>query len=126
MGTYLVNTPEPAFNGTVGSIVFVDGQATVEGNLAFGDDGQPVLDEHTAPVEFHHMVRTGYVISLLDDDLEPVDADGDGTLDDLPNRSASTAVWRAFAVGHGTSQEEADSLSRDQLVEQYTSKETSA
>lgn len=123
MATYLVKTPVPGFTGDVGSVVFRDGEATVEGNLTFVD-GAPVLDEHTAPVELHHMVQVGYSVEQADD-LAPADVDGDGTLEELPKRSASTEVWREFAVSHGMPQDEADGLSRDQLVEHYTSKETS-
>jgi hypothetical protein len=123
MGTYRVETPVPDFTGALGSVVFRDGVATVEGRLEFVD-GQPVLDEHTSPVEFHHMVRSGYRIVPVD---EPVvaDVDGDGATEELPKRSASTEAWRAFAVEHGMTQEEADGLSRDELVARYY-KETPA
>lgn len=61
MATYLVKTPVSGFEGEVGNVHFKDGQARVEGNLTFVD-GEPVLDEKTSPVEFHHMVRSGYGI----------------------------------------------------------------
>lgn len=61
MATYRVTTPVSGFSGTVGSVVFVDGESLVEGHLTFAD-GEAVLDENTAPIEFHHMVRSGYGI----------------------------------------------------------------
>lgn len=61
MATYTVRTPVTDYSGMVGNIAFSAGVATVEGNLEFVD-GVPVLDENTSPVEFHHMVKVGYVI----------------------------------------------------------------
>jgi hypothetical protein len=61
MATYTVRTPEPDYTGMVGNIAFNGGVATVEGNLQIVD-GVPVLDQDTAPVEFHHMVKVGYII----------------------------------------------------------------
>lgn len=64
MATFRVRTPVPDYNGSVGSIHFHDGEATVEGTLAFVD-GSPVLDENTSPVEFRHMVVSGYGIEQV-------------------------------------------------------------
>jgi len=126
MATYRVRTPVLAFDGLVGHIQFRNGEATVEGHLAFDEAGLPVLDEHTAPVEFRHMATAGYLIEeVVADDLPQSDVDGDGQVDDLPKRSASTEAWREFAVAHGMPEDEAAGLSRDELVAHYTAKENS-
>lgn len=103
----LVRTPEPGHTGYVGNVHFADGEATV------ADDAQ----------EMTYFQAAGYLIEDLDDagdDLAPADVDGDGVADALPKRSASTEEWRAFAAGHGMTEEQAAGLSRDQLVEHFT------
>ena len=141
MAKYKIATPVPGISGALGSVMFHDGEALVEGHLTFDKDGIPVLDEHTSPIEFHHMVQSGYLIHPVDedaaaedepaaeevetDDLEPSDVDGDGTVDELPKRSASTEVWRAFAVEHGMAEADAEALTRDELVAQYTKENNS-
>lgn len=42
-----------------------------------------------------------------------------GTRLDLPPRNASQARWAAYAAGEGLSRDEADTLSRDELVARY-------
>jgi hypothetical protein len=44
------------------------------------------------------------------------DVDGDGVDEVLPRKSASTEVWRQFAVEHGMSEDDANAKSRDELV----------
>ena len=43
--------------------------------------------------------------------------------DPAPRKSASKADWAAYAVAHGMTAEEAETLTRDQLVERFTTKE---
>jgi predicted PhzF superfamily epimerase YddE/YHI9 len=47
------------------------------------------------------------------------DVDGDGVVESLPRKSASTEEWRAFAAAHGMTEDEASGLSRDELVAHY-------
>ena len=97
-----VRTPEPGHTGYVGSIHFVDGVAEVD------DDAQ----------ELTYFRSAGYQIE--DDEPDELrDVDGDGTLDVLPKKSASTEDWRAFAVAHGVPEDVANSKSRDELVAHF-------
>lgn len=48
---------------------------------------------------------------------EPGDGDG------LPAKNASTETWRAYATAHGMSAEDADQMSRDDVVAHYESEE---
>lgn len=108
-----ITTPVPGHTGALGGITFVNGRAVVNAD-AF-------------PAEVAYCRARDYTVVELDapaDDLPAADVDGDGAVDDLPKRSASTEVWRTFAVEHGMPAEQADALTRDQLVEHYT-KETS-
>ena len=41
-----------------------------------------------------------------------------------PRKSGSAADWRAYAIANGMSPEEAETFTRDQLVERFTSEET--
>ncbi|MFD4371500.1 hypothetical protein ACFWPY_07900 [Streptomyces sp. NPDC058527] len=50
------------------------------------------------------------------------DDNGNGPDDiERPARSASKALWVAYAVARGTEQDAAEQLTRDQLAEQYGS-----
>lgn len=100
-----IATPEAGFTGALGGITFVNGSTTV--------------DSDRFPAEVAYCTARGYTITNLDE-LPPADVDGDGLVDELPKRSATTEAWRQFAVEHGMSAEEADAMTRDQLVEHYT------
>jgi hypothetical protein len=107
MATHKVTTPEAGHTGDVGKVAFVDGVAEV--------------DETTHAGELAYFRSAGYGVEELDP-AEEVDVDGDGKVEKLPRRNASEATWRAFAVEHGMTQEEADSLGRDELVAHFSSK----
>lgn len=47
----------------------------------------------------------------------------DGGPEPVPARNASTDVWRDYATSNGLSSEEADAMSRDDLVAHFTSEE---
>lgn len=49
-------------------------------------------------------------------ELDADDVDGDGP---VPAKSATKDVWVAYAVSKGATQEDAEALTKDQLVEQY-------
>lgn len=101
---YRITTPEPGWTGPVGTVNFVHGTAEAEA---------------TADSAALYYFRTqGYGVEELD---APVvrDVDGDGVLDQLPKKSASTDEWRLFAIEHGMAEDEASQLSRDELVAHY-------
>jgi hypothetical protein len=102
-----ITTPEAGHTGRLGGITFADGRA--------------VVDADAFPAEVAYCEARGYtVVAVEADDLAPADVDGDGVVDELPKRSASTEAWRAFAVEHGMTAEDAEAMTRDQLVEHYT------
>jgi hypothetical protein len=104
---YRVTTPVPGFTGTSAGVNFTDGAAEVgEG---------PALAYFRA---------AGYGIEdLAEPEPEP---EPEPTADPAaqPRKSASTEAWRTWAVDHGgLSADEANELSRDQLVERFATEE---
>lgn len=106
MATVKVSTPVPGYSGSVGGVAFAGGVA--------------VVDEDAFAAEVGYFRRTGYTVEDVVASPEP-----DGEPGEMPKKSASTEAWRAYAVEHGMPQEEADGLSRDQLVELYTKENNS-
>lgn len=106
MGTFRVTSPAPGYAGLVGNVQFADGAA--------------VIDEDANAAELAYVRAAGYGVEPLDVDQPIVeDVDGDGVVEQLPKKSASAEVWRAFAVAHGMAEDEANSKSRDELVARY-------
>jgi hypothetical protein len=122
MAAFTVTTPEPGYVGQVGSVVFVDGAATV--------------DEVTYAAELAYFRDRGYGVEPVDggepesveveDEAQVEDEEPDVEADAPPKKSASAAAWRAYAVTHGMSAEEADEFTRDQLVERFVVTEETA
>jgi hypothetical protein len=98
MAAVTVTTPEPGYTGQVGNVVFADGVATV--------------DEDTHAAELAYFRGRGYGV-------EPVEGN-----DSEPG--GVEAAWRAYAVTHGMSAEEAEEFTRDQLVERFVVTEETA
>jgi hypothetical protein len=110
MARYRVSTPVPGANDKIGDVVFTDGVALV--------------DEDADAAVLAYCRGAGYSVELADEQTveaeEPAGEESAAT----PKKSASTEAWRAWAVEHGgMSAEEAETLSRDQLVERFTSTE---
>jgi hypothetical protein len=108
MGQFLVTTPVPGFTGDVGNVRFTDGVA--------------LIDDETDAAALAYCRSAGYTV---EDPAEP-DAEPEPDADpaEQPKKSASTEAWRTWAVEHGGMQaDEAATLSRDQLVERFTSTE---
>jgi hypothetical protein len=105
---YLVTTPVPGFTGDVGSVHFADGVALVDG------------DADAAALAYCR--AAGYTVEDSTDEQPEPDVEPDEADDEQPKRSASTEAWRTWAVEHGGMEaDEAATLSRDQLVERFTS-----
>jgi hypothetical protein len=102
MAKFLVKTPVLDYAGSLGGVVFSNGQAIVDG------------ETHPAELAYcqDRYVVEPYVAEEPTDAEEPEDA--------MPRKSASKADWAAYAVAQGMTAEEADSLNRDQLVAHFT------
>lgn len=111
MVAFTVSTPEPGYAGRVGAVEFVDGAATV--------------DEVTHAAELAYFRVRGYGVEPVEPGESGPVEDEEAT-DELPKKSASTDAWRAYAVKHGMSAEEADAFTRDQLVERFVVTEETA
>lgn len=98
---YTVTAPAAGFSGDIAGVVFRDGTAVAE-------DGR-----HKAALAYFR--RRGYTVEP-ESAPEPVTEQ----VDEKPKKSASKAAWAAYAVAHGMSAEEADELTRDQLVERFS------
>lgn len=105
MATHKISTPEVGHTGKVGNVEFVDGVV--------------VVDAAAFPGELAYFRAQGYGVEELEP-AEEVDVDGDGVVEKLPRRNASEASWREFAVAHGMDQEQADSMTRDELVAHFS------
>lgn len=108
MATHRILTPEPGHTGKVGNVEFVDGVAEI--------------NEATYPGELAYFRAQGYGVEELEP-AEERDVDGDGQVEKLPARNASTEAWRQFAVEHGMTPEQADGLGRDELVAHFSKEE---
>lgn len=109
MATFRVTTPVPGHTGDVGGVHFADGVA--------------LIDDETGASALAYCRSAGYGV----EPAEPAEpAGGDVAEEDdaaaQPKKSASTEAWRAWAVKHGGMEaDEAETYSRDQLVERFTS-----
>lgn len=106
MAQFLVTTPVPGFTGDVGKVRFTDGVA--------------LIDDETDAAALAYCRAAGYTVE------DPTGPEPEPEADpaEQPKKSASTEAWRTWAVERGGMQaDEAATLSRDQLVERFTSTE---
>jgi hypothetical protein len=103
-----ITTPVEDHNGAVGKVFITQG-------VGFAD-----TEVHAAEIAYCR--ANGYTITELEPEPE-AEADDDSDGDKLPRRNASAEAWRAYAVAHGMSADEAEESTRDQLVERFTSTE---
>lgn len=107
MGQIVIRTIVPGHTGSLGALNFVDGQV--------------VADEATHAAEIAYCRTRGYIFPDADEAAADVVAEPEETGAVMPKKSASADAWRTYAVENGMPAEEAASLSRDQLVERFTS-----
>jgi len=97
--SYRITAPVAGFTGAVAGMDFARGVA----------EGDP------SPGALAYFRRHGYSVEEI--------AAGPAVEEDpagrLPARSASKADWRAYAVAHGMSEEDADAATRDQLAAHF-------
>jgi hypothetical protein len=111
MAQYLVTTVVPGFTGDVGTVHFADGVA--------------LIDDETDAATLAYCRSAGYTVEAPEAGAEPEPEEPDEADEaGQPKKSASTEAWRTWAVEHGGMEaDEAATLSRDQLVERFTTTE---
>jgi hypothetical protein len=111
---YRVTTPVPDYRGSVGDVHFAAGEAVVDGDAN--------------PAEMAYFRARGYGIEEIAEDAGTADvdeSDPESPGPETPKKSASTEAWRAYAVAAGEmTEDEAGQMSRDELVEYFTTEET--
>lgn len=100
MTTYKVTAPNRDFTGERGGVAFAKGEATID-------------EQHAA--ELAYFRSAGYAVE------EQPEAGGEPVAE-LPVESASKADWVAAAVARGMDQADADKATKQQLIEQLTTK----
>ena len=98
--TYRITAKHTAFSGDVAGVAFSRGT---------GEAVDP------APNVLAYSRRHGYGVEEVD--AAPNGGQGPGGR--MPARSASKADWKAYAVAHGMSEEDADAATRDQLAAHF-------
>ena len=122
MSRVRITTPVPDHTGVVGNVYIRDGVAVAD------------TEEHAAEIAYCR--RNGYTVEHLEDEpavegsaleeAEAESADGPDVTEEAgapPRRNGPTEAWRAYAIAHGVPADEANALTRDQLVERFTSTE---
>jgi hypothetical protein len=108
MAQFLVTTPVPGFTGDVGTVRFTNGVA--------------LIDDETDVAALNYCRSAGYTVEAPPEPEAEPEAEADPAAQ--PRKSASTEAWRTWAVEHGgMAADEAATLSRDQLVERFTTTE---
>ncbi|MCW2900307.1 MAG: hypothetical protein JWO67_2572 [Streptosporangiaceae bacterium] len=128
---YRITTPEPGWTGQIGTVNFADGAAECEADadaaaLYYFRQAGYGVEEVAEPSPAERIAALRAELAALEAQ-EPdviVDVNGDGVSETLPKKSASADAWRAFAVKYGMSQEEADGLSRDDLIARYAKEDS--
>jgi hypothetical protein len=117
---YKITAPVPGFTGKVAGIDFAKGVATID----------TAVDGERRALEYFR--RKAYVVEeVATEEAAAAPAENlagkersvpNSEQPEKPKRSASTEVWRVYAVdpnGGGMSAEEAEALSRDELAEKF-------
>lgn len=98
--------------------------------VAFAD-GEAELNSDTQAAALAYFQRHGYGVEQLDD-AGPVAAAAGAPAGpeqppgppEQPKKSASADVWRAYAVAQGMPSDQAEQMTRDELVATYTQEAT--
>lgn len=140
-----IYSPVEGYSGTVAGVVFDDGKAETDDEAALAyfrrhgyGIGSPPEAEETEPTEPPEPVVTTTTLrdaASPDTPEEPVKPEGgtepqpEGDVEahpnvelpsvEQPNRSASKADWVDYAVSQGASRDDADDMTRDDLIEAY-------
>lgn len=104
-----INTPVEDHNGAVGDVLITQG-------VGYAD-----TEIHAA--ELAYCRANGYNVTEVEPEPGPKPASETQDEVPMPRKSGSAEAWRAYAVAHGIPAEEAEQLSRDLLVERFTTTE---
>lgn len=112
---YIVTAPESDFRGEVAGIAFFDGTAEVD-------------ESRIAALGYFR--RRGYQVDAIGSageepatDAPTEDADEEPAEIPMPRKSGSRSDWAAYAIAQGMPEDEANQLTRDQLVERFPASE---
>lgn len=138
-----VYTPVHDWTGDVGKVHFEHGKAVVSNEAMelhhMVQNGYRITDQDGVDIEDPLARLIGLAAGVVDlvpaampvrivaddttdeddEDIVRKDVDGDGTVDELPKKSATVGEWRKFATDHGMSEDEAGAMTRDALVTHY-------
>jgi hypothetical protein len=112
VGRYIVSTPASDHTGIVGGVHFMNGTAEV--------------DDATHGAALAYMRAAGYVIRDADQATDVVEPDvAEFEVGGKPKKNAPVGEWRAYAQTKGLSAEEAEGLTKNQLVERFDEEDAS-
>lgn len=121
-----ITTPVPDHNGAVGNVTitqgvgFADTEAHVAEIAYCRANGYTVEDAEAVELR-----QTREDLGFTAVDIAEMEAEDQTPEVPMPRRNGSVEAWRAYAVSRLMPAEEAESLTRDQLVERFTSTEES-
>jgi hypothetical protein len=139
---YRITTPVPGHTEVIGTVAFAQGVAFAEaepdapplqyfraqGYTIEVRDGDEWVPE--TPPERRRRAPVDVAAQLAEENealrarIAALEGDPGDAAPAQPARNASTEAWRAWAVEHGDmSADEADQMSRDQLVERFADQE---
>ncbi|WP_435109928.1 hypothetical protein [Nocardiopsis synnemataformans] len=101
---YRITAGQP-FMGKIGPVPFIDGRTETD---------------HEGVVAYCR--RHGYTVEAIEQE-DDGSGQGDEEVPARPVKSASKEAWKAYAIGQGMSEEDADAATRDALVERYAPKD---
>ena len=127
-----ITTPVEDHNGAVGKVFITQGVGFADTEVHAAEiaycraNGYAITELEPAPVTSLRQTRhdLGFTPEQIAE-MEAEDAEERAETDGgkPPRRNGSVQAWRDYATAHGMSAEEAESLTRDQLVERFTSTE---
>jgi hypothetical protein len=119
-----ITTPVPDHTGIVGNVWITDGvgfadSETHASEIAYCRANGYTIEELEAVELRQERHDLGYSAA----DVAEMEAEDAEDADKLPRRNGSVQAWRDYAIAHGLPADEAEALTRDQLVERFTSNE---
>lgn len=120
-----ITTPVTDHNGAVGNVTITQGVGFADTEAHVAEIAYCRANGYTVEnVEVVELRQTRVDLGFTADDIADMEAEDQAPEVPMPRRNGSVEAWRAYAIdARGMSPEEANALSRDQLVERFTSTE---